>query len=305
MKAIVLNEYGGPENLKFGDRPDPEPGAGQVKIRVRSASINPIDWKLRSGANKRAMPLELPAVLGRDAAGEVVSVGRGVSAFQVGERVLGLVNGGYAEFVVANADAFAKVPEGMPLEDAGAYPLVLLTGDQLADATLGASHGGASGLTVLVTGALGAVGRTTLWVLKQRGARVLAGVRGKQLDAAKKLGADGIIALDDDDSIARLPELDRIADTVSGETIAKLLPKLKKGGAIGSVLGEPPGAKERGIPVNAFHAHPDSRRLSELATAVAEGKLIIPIERRFPLARASEAQALAEHGGVAKILLNP
>ncbi len=305
MQAIVLSQYGGPEQLELEERPEPEPGAGQIKVRVRSASINPVDWKLRSGSLKRAMPLELPAILGRDAAGEVVSVGRGVSAFQVGERVLGLVNGGYAEFVVANADAFARIPEGMSVADAGAYPLVLLTGDQLADATLGAAHGGGSGLFVLVTGALGAVGRTTVWVLKQRGARVLAGVRSKQLEAAQKLGADGVIALDDEQSLSRLPELDKIADTVGGDTIARLLPRLKKGGSIGSVLGEPPGAKERGIPVNAFHAHPDSKRLGELASAVAQGKLIIPIERRFPLAQASDAHALAERGGVAKILLNP
>lgn len=305
MKAIVLSEYGGPEQLQLGERPEPEPGAGQVKVRVRSASINPVDWKQRSGALARVMPLELPAVLGRDAAGEVVGVGRGVSDLQVGDRVLGLVNGGYAQFVVANADAFARIPEGIPVEDAGAYPLVLLTGDQLADAALGAAHGGGSGLTVLVTGAVGAVGRAAVWALQQRGVQVLAGVRKKQMDAAKALGAAAIIALDDEQSIARMPEVDRIADTVSGDTIGKLLPKLKKGGSIGSALGEPPGAKERGIPVNAFHTHPDSRRLFELATAVAEGKLIIPIEKRFPLEQASAAHALAEHGGAGKVVLNP
>jgi len=305
MKAIVLSEYGGPERLELHEWTEPEPGAGQVKVRVRSASINPVDWKLRSGALKRAMPLELPAILGRDAAGEIVSVGRGVSAFQVGDRVLGIVNGGYAEFVVANADAFANVPANMPIEDAGAYPLVLLTGDQLADATLDASHGGGHGLTVLVTGAIGAVGRTAVWVLKQRGATVLAGVRARQMEQAATLGADGVVALDDEQSIAGMPEVDRIADTVSGETLTKLLPKLKKFGIIGSVLGEAPQARERGIPVNAFHAHPDARRLSELSTAIAEGRLIIPIARRFPLERASEAHALAERGGVAKVLLSP
>jgi len=304
MKAIVLSEYGGPEKLELKELPEPEPGAGQVKIRVRSASVNPVDWKLRSGALKRAMPLELPAVLGRDAAGEIVAVGRGVCAFEVGERVLGTVNGGYAEFVAANAEAFAKVPEGMPLEEAGAYPLVLLTGDQLADATLGASRGG-TGLTVLVTGAIGAVGRVTVWVLKQRGATVIAGVRGTQTEAARELGADEIIALDDEQAIQRMPEVNGIADTVSGETLVKLLPKLKRGGMIGSVLGEPSEAKDRGISVNAFYTRPDSRRLFELATAVACGSFSIPISRHFPLAEAKHAHALAERGGVGKVLLNP
>jgi NADPH:quinone reductase-like Zn-dependent oxidoreductase len=303
MKAIVLSEYGGPEKLELRDRPEPEPGAGQIKVRVASASLNPIDWKLRSGALKNAAPFELPAILGRDAAGEVVKVGAGVTAFKKGDLVLGLVNGAYAEFVVAPALAWAKLPDGLPVQDAGAYPLAVLTGDQLVNVTLGAAHGGGNGLTVLVTGAVGAVGRAAVWVMKQRGAKVIAGVRGKQLAEAEKLGADEVVAIDDEAAIERLPALDRIADTVSGETIAKLLPKLKPGGVLGSVLGEPAAAKERGVTVRAFHAQPDQIRLFELASAVAGGSLVIPISKRFPLAQAAAAHALAERGGVAKILL--
>jgi NADPH:quinone reductase-like Zn-dependent oxidoreductase len=134
---------------------------------------------------------------------------------------------------------------------------------------------------------------------------VLAGVRGKQLEQAKGLGADAVVALDDDASIERLPALDRIADTVSGETIARLLPKLKPGGIVGSVQGEPPAAKERGIKVNAFRTHPDSARLGELGAALVSGKLVVPIAKRFPLAQARAAHELAEKGGVAKVLLIP
>jgi NADPH:quinone reductase-like Zn-dependent oxidoreductase len=305
MKAILLSEYGGPEKLELRDRPEPEPGAGQIKVRVASASLNPVDWKLRSGALKKAMPLELPTILGRDAAGEVVKVGSGVTSFKVGDRVLGLVNGGYADFVVAPAEAWAKLPEALRTEDAGAYPLVLLTGDQLIDAALGTAPAAGQGVTVLVTGAAGAVGRAAVWVAKQRGCTVLAGVRSKQLDDAKKLGADGIVALDDDAALGQLAAVDRIADTVGGQTIAKLLPKLKPGGIVGSALGEPQGAKALGIRVNAFHTHPDAARLSELAMAVASGKLVIPIGKRFALAEAAAAHAVAERGGVGKVLLNP
>jgi NADPH:quinone reductase-like Zn-dependent oxidoreductase len=305
MKAVVLSEYGGPDKLELRDRPEPEPGAGQIKVRVLSASLNPVDWKLRSGQLQRVMPIELPAILGRDAAGAVVQVGAGVTAFSVGDRVLGLVNGGYAEFVVAPEANWAKLPDGLGARDAGAYPLVLLTGDQLIAATLESPNGNGSGLTVLVTGALGAVGRVAVWVAKQRGCAVLAGVRTKQIEAAKELAADGIVALDDEASLAQLPPIERIADTVSGETLARLLPKLKPGGIIGSALGEPPSAKERGIKVNAFHTHPDSRRLSELSRAVASGRLVVPIEKHFPLAEAAAAHALAERGGVGKVLLNP
>ena len=142
------------------------------------------------------MPLELPAILGRDAAGEVVRVGAGVTAFKEGDHVLGLVNGAYAQFVVAAAEAWAKLPAALLAKDAGALPLVLLTGDQLIEATLGPSAG--AGLTVLVTGALGEVGRVAVWGIRQRGARVLAGVRSKQVDEAKSLDVDGLVALDDD-----------------------------------------------------------------------------------------------------------
>jgi NADPH:quinone reductase-like Zn-dependent oxidoreductase len=301
MKAIVLSEYGGANQLVFGEYPTPEPGAGQIKVHVASASINPVDWKLRSGALKAMMPLELPAVLGRDAAGKVVKVGPGVTEFEVGDSVLGLVNGAYAEFVVAPTEAWAKLPVGLSEVDAGALPLVLLTGDQLASATLGSAA--AAGQTVLVTGALGGVGRVAAWVAKQRGAKVLAGVRGKQVAQAEELGLDGVVALDDDAALAQLSPVDRIADTVGGETIARLLSKLKTGGTIGSVVGAPAGAKERGFTVNAFMAHPDSARLAQLTEAVAAGKLRIPIARRFPLAEAATAQSLAEKGGVGKVLL--
>jgi NADPH:quinone reductase-like Zn-dependent oxidoreductase len=304
MQAIVLSAYGDADQLQLREQPEPEPGAGQIKVRVMSASINPVDWKLRSGHLQKMMPLELPAVLGRDAAGEVVRVGAGVTAFKEGDRVLGLVNGAYAQYVVAAEEAWAKIPEGLAVEDAGALPLVLLTGDQLTEATLGPSAG--AGLTVLVTGALGAVGRVALWGIRQRGARVWAGVRGSQLDEAKSLGADGTVALDDDAAaLAELPEFDCIADTVGGPTIEKLLPKVKPSGTIGSVLGEPRGAKERGLMVSAFMAHPDHARLAQLAAAVAAGALTIPIAKRFPLAEAAAAHALAERGGVGKVLLLP
>jgi NADPH:quinone reductase-like Zn-dependent oxidoreductase len=303
MQAIILSKYGDPNRLELRDWPEPEPGAGQIKVRVASAGLNPVDWKLRTGALQQMMPLELPAILGRDAAGEVVRVGAGVTAFKEGDHVLGLVNGGYAQYVVAAAEAWAKIPEGLTTKDAGALPLALLTGDQLAEATLGPSAG--AGLTVLVTGALGGVGRVAAWSIRQRGARVLVGVRSKQVDEAKSLNMDGVVALDDDAALAELPALDCVADTVGGETLERLLPKIKGNGTLGSALGEPKGAHGRGLMVSAILSHPDSARLALLAGAVAAGSLQIPIAKRFPLAEASAAHALAERGGIGKVLLMP
>jgi NADPH:quinone reductase-like Zn-dependent oxidoreductase len=299
MKAVVLPEYGEASRLVLRDIAEPTPGAGEIKVRVAAASLNPIDWKLRGGAYKAYSQLELPAVLGRDVSGEIVAVGPGVTSPRVGARVVGLVNRGYAEYVVAPIDAWAEVPAGMDLVDAAALPLVLLTGAQLAEQATDAR----AGQTVLVTGATGGVGRAAVFTAKKRGAIVYAGVRGIHEVAAAKLGVHAVVALDDDRQVENLPMLDALADTVGGPTTQKLLGKLKPGARIGSVLGEPAGAKERGFDVHAFGVKPDAKRLGELVADVAAGELVIPISKRFPLAEAAQAHALAEKGGVGKVLL--
>jgi NADPH:quinone reductase-like Zn-dependent oxidoreductase len=300
MRAVVLPEYGPPSALKVETLPDPKPGPNEILVRVAGASLNPVDWKQRSGAIHKFMPLTLPAVLGRDAAGTIAAMGPGVNAFAVGDRVLGRVpGGGYAELVVAPVDAWAQVPAALDLADAGALPLALLTGAQLAEEAVDAR----AGETILVAGATGSVGRVTVFAAKQRGAKVLAGVRGKHRAEAAALGADAVVAIDDEGEIARLPALDGIADTVGGETTQKLLARLKPGGKIGSVLGEPAGAKERGFLVKAFLTHSDPKRLAALAQAVADGKLIVPIAKRFPLTEAAAAHELAERHVDGKVLL--
>jgi NADPH:quinone reductase-like Zn-dependent oxidoreductase len=300
MRAIVLPEYGPPSALQLRTLPDPAPGANEIVVGMAGASLNPVDWKQRSGAIRQRMPLTLPAVLGRDASGTVTAVGSGVTTFKVGDRVLGRVPGGaYAELVVAPVDSWAAAPDKLDLADAGALPLVLLTGAQLAEEATDAR----AGEKILVTGATGGVGRAAVFAAQARGATVYAGVRGKYKGEAAALHADGVVALDDDADIARLPTLSGIADTVSGETIQKLYAKLAPGGKIGSVLGEPAGAKEHGFVVKAFMTHSDSRRLGELAQAVADGRLVIPIAKRFPLAEAAAAHAFAEKGVAGKVLL--
>jgi NADPH:quinone reductase-like Zn-dependent oxidoreductase len=140
------------------------------------------------------------------------------------------------------------------------------------------------------------VGRAALFGARAAGAKVWAGVRKSQRAEAMKLGASEVVALDDEADRNNLPMLDAIANTIGGESVTKLLDKLKPGGVIGSVVGEPAGAKERGSTVRAFMAHASAATLSKYATAVARGELVIPIAKRFPLARAAEAQALAENG---------
>ena len=301
MKAALLTGYGGVDKLELRDVPEPKVGPTDIKVRVAGASINPVDWKLRSGAMKAWRPLEFPAILGRDASGTVVEVGSGVATFKPGARVLGLVQSGYAELVVAAVDAWAEVPAKLDLVDAGALPLVLLTGAQLVEEGLNPRAKD----VVLVTGALGSVGRVAVFAAKARGATVWAGVRRTQRAEAAKLAADGVVVLDDEGELAKLPSLDGVADTVGGETTQKILGRVKSGGTIGSVLGEPAGAKDRGFVVRAVLAHPDAKRLADLVQAVAQGKLVIPIARRFPLAEVRAAHQLAEKGPGGKVVLTP
>jgi len=300
MKAVVLHKYGPPGELKYEDVADPVPGDGEVLVRVAAASINPIDVKMRSGAAKERFPLEFPAILGRDLSGTVRSVGPDVEIFAPGDKVFGLTWHTYAELCVVKASDLAHLPEHLDLVTAAALPLIIATGDQLA--RLGAKV--EAGQTILVTGALGAVGRTALFVARQAGAHVIAGVRKNQLDQAASLGAEQVVALDDKDAVAKLGLLDAIADTVGGETAATLLGKVKPGGVFASVLGPPSSAAlHPTVRIAPIMAHTDPERLVALATEVAAGHLIIPIDRLLPLADAAKGHAAVEKGGIGKVLL--
>ena len=302
MKAALLYEYGGPEQLQYEEVDIPKYGEDDVLVKVRATSINPIDYKLRSGAAKARMPLQLPAILGRDLSGEVAKIGRNVKAFNEGMRVMALTNRTYAEYTVVKADLLEPIPDGLTFEQAAALPLVTITGSQLIEHAVKIQQG----QTVLVTGALGGVGRTAVHVAHKHRAKVLAGVRSTGKKKAEELRADGVVALDSEEEIARLHDLDAIADTVGGETIKKLFKTLRSGGVIGSVLGEPGGAKEHNLRVEAFMAQPDPPRMHELAEDVARQEFSIPIARVMKLADIQKAHRLAEKGAVdGKIVLVP
>jgi NADPH:quinone reductase-like Zn-dependent oxidoreductase len=153
---------------------------------------------------------------------------------------------------------------------------------------------------------LGSVGRTAVYYAKSQGTRVLAGVKTKQKQDAQSLAADQVVAIDDDTEIASLPQLDAIADTIDGEVLGKLVSKLRPGGVLGSVLGPPKAAEGKNIRVEAVVSQPDASLLRQMADAVRDRKLIIPIARRMKLSEAAAAHKLAESGSPAgKILLLP
>jgi len=299
MKAVLLNGYGGVEQLTFEEYPDPQPSPGEVVVRVISTSVNPIDYKLRSGKMKEWVPLQFPDIPGRDVSGEVIQVGEGVTKFKPGDLVFGLVNHTYASLVRAKADDLSKIPTGLDPSEAGVLPLILQTGAQLMEKGVQPR----AGETVLVTGAAGSVGRTAVFVAKQHGATVVAGVRRKQIPEAQSLGADRVVAIDDDRDLGSIPALDAIADTVDGDTIARLLPRLKPSGRLATVVGKPAAA--RNIDVREVYAKPDPARLYQLGEDFRDGRLKIPIARRLPLSDVREAQRVAESGVEGKVALVP
>jgi NADPH:quinone reductase-like Zn-dependent oxidoreductase len=299
MKAIVVQQYGGPEVLKFEDYPDPVPGPGEVLVRVAATSVNPIDYKRRAGLTKDFYPLQFPGLIGVDMAGTVVKLGPGVEGFSVGDQVFAMADNTYAELCVVKAAVLAKVPKGLDLIQAAALPLVTVTGNQLMSAT-----GIKAGQTVLVVGAGGNVGRSAVFTGKQRGATVIAGVLKKQMDEVKTVGADQVVATDDDTAIVNLPPVDAVADTVGGGTADKLIAKVKPGGVFATVLAPPQSAAYYpSVKVVHVFSKFDRKTLEFMAEAVRDGKLVIPISQKLPLSDAAEAQAAAEKGGVGKILL--
>jgi NADPH:quinone reductase-like Zn-dependent oxidoreductase len=300
MKAIVVRQYGGPEVLKFEEYPDPVAGPGEVMVRVAAASVNPIDYKRRAGKTQDFNPIKFPGLIGVDVAGTVLTLGSGVEDFRRGEGVFAMAADTYAELCVVKATNLARLPVGLDLIEAAALPLVTTTGNQLI------SEGAAitTGQTVLVAGAAGGVGRSAVFTAKHRGAFVIAGVLNRQLGEAASIGADQVVATDDESAMDSLPLLDAVADTVDGKTAEKLITKVKPGGVFTSVLGRPQNAeKYPSVEVVHVYATPNAKVLHFMAEAVRDGKLRIPISRKFPLSNAAEAQAVAEKGASGKILL--
>jgi NADPH:quinone reductase-like Zn-dependent oxidoreductase len=293
MKAVVLHEYGPAKNLVLEQVEALKPGPGEVLVHIHAAGVNPIDWKIRSGAMAKMFSIDFPAILGYDMAGTVQEVGEDVTGFAPGDRVFARTQHTYAEATVAKAEELAT---------AAAIPVVATTGDQLIREQ-GMVQAGQS---ILLTGALGSVGRFALFTAIELGAKVIAGVRKKQIDEALALGAMAAIDISDEDEIARLGSLDAVCDTIGGPLVSKLLGHIKPGGTYASIVGPPQDAAlAPTVRVKAFGSHADSKAMAHLAEAVRDGKLKLPIDLVLPLDEAAVAHAKGEKGGIGKIVLTP
>jgi NADPH:quinone reductase-like Zn-dependent oxidoreductase len=295
MKAVRIHSFGSPDVMQVDEIEAPRPKRGEVLIRVCASSVNPVDFKMRSGEFK--MPgAHMPITLGRDVSGVVEAVGPGVSGIEVGDHVFTLLDadhGGYAEFVLARADAVAPKPSSIDHAHAAAVPLAAITAWQgLFD------HGHLKrGERVLIHGAAGGVGHFAVQFAKNEGAYVYATARGEDADLLRSLGADEVIDYQNERFEDRVRDVDVVLDLVAGETQKRSWRSLKKGGRLVSTLTPPSksDAAKAGAKGDHFMASPNREQLEEIARMIDDGEVQVIVQETMPLNEARHAHNVLEH----------
>jgi NADPH:quinone reductase-like Zn-dependent oxidoreductase len=299
MRAVLLSETGGPEVLRIEQLPTPEPADGELLIRVRAASINPIDWKQRRGLSQK----QLPAVLGNDISGTIEQ--SRADGFAEGEDVFGFApSGGYAEFAVAPAGAIAKKPQGVSHAQAAALPVSGLTAWQ----ALFDRGGLQSGQTLLVAGAAGGVGHLAVQFGKHAGARVIGTGSARNREFVLSLGADRYVDYTSEDVAETVSDADVVFDTVGGETTKTLVPAVREGGTIVVIAAAAPEAEaaERGARAELLVMTTNAEQLATIVELVAAGSVKVEIAGTFSLSQVAQAHELSEAGHTrGKLILEP
>jgi len=298
MKAVRIHKFGGPEVLKYEDIPRPEPGSGEVLIRVHAAGVNPVDWKIREGHLKQMMNFSLPLIPGWDVSGVVESAGAGVTRLKKGDEVYSRPdlarNGSYAQYIVVRESEVALKPKSLDHVHAAAIPLAALTAWQaLFDAAKLAA-----GQTVLIHAAAGGVGSFAVQLAKLKGARVIGTASKRNHDFLMELGADETVDYTSTRFEDAVRNVDVVLDTISGETQQRSWKVLKKGGFLVSIL-QPPSPEEaaaHGVRCAHTFVQPNVSQLAELAALIDTGKLKTIVETVLPLAEAAQAQELNKGG---------
>ncbi|GAB3732745.1 NADP-dependent oxidoreductase [Amycolatopsis oliviviridis] len=301
-RSIAFTEYGGSGVLQVLERELPEPGPGQVRVAVRAAGVNPIDWKIRAGLMAAVFPTEFPAVPGGDVAGVIDAIGEGVSGFATGDEVLGSGIGGYAEYVLADPAKLARKPESLSWELAAALPVVVNTAYRalnLLDLE--------KGETLLVDGAAGGVGTIAVQLAVARGLTVVGTASEANHDYLRSLGA---IPVQYGEGLAErvravAPHGIDASFDASGHSLATLV-ELTGGPKRVITIAAPDAADHDVRFTSGSPAEQVPGSLAEGAALAAEGKLTLPISRVYPLAEAAAAQDESEAGHVrGKLVLVP
>ncbi len=320
MKSVVATRYGGPDVLELADRHEPVVDGHDVLIEVRAASLNPLDFKVREGKTKLALPLSPPIALGCDVAGVVSATGGDVTRFTVGDEVFARLEkmrmGGLAERVAAHEDVVAKKPQRASFVEAASVPLAALTALQ---ALRECAHLRA-GQRVLIHAGAGGVGTLAIQIAKILGLHVITTTSTKNIDFVKSLGADEVVDYTKEKVRERVRDVDAVFDTL-GTTELESISVTKRGGTVVGIGGLPDGefakhwmpawtqpaiwvatarrrfaASRAGVRFVYLFMRPDGNELAEIASWIDAGTLRPIIHKQYALAEFREAFAELERG---------
>jgi NADPH:quinone reductase-like Zn-dependent oxidoreductase len=300
MRAAQLTRYGGKDALQFiNEASTPEPQPGQVLVKVKAASVNAIDWKIREGMMQQMAPLTFPATLGGDLAGTVMEIGEGAEGFEVGQEVYGQTNpfsgnGSFADFSLIAADNLAAKPTSTDFVQAAALPLTAVSAYQALAETLNVQ----AGQKILIHGGAGGVGSFAVQLAKHLGAYVAATAAREDIDFVKEMGADEAIDYSSQKFEEMLQDFDAVFDTVGGETNERSYVVLKSGGQLVSMAAAPNEAlaEQYNVKASAQQTRVTTERLQKVAELVEQGILKPAVDKIFSLEQAAEAVEYMRQG---------
>ena len=305
MRAMVIDQFGGRDELHRAEVPPPVPGKREVLIRVHAAGVNPVDWKIREGLLRTRMPHQFPIIPGWDVAGVIESAGPGARRFAPGDAVYAyarkpiIKDGTYAEFVVVPETSVARKPANLDFAEAAAVPLAALTAWQsLFDAA-----GLKRGQTALIHAAAGGVGGFAVQLARWKGARVIATASAANHDYVRSLGAHRVVDYRTDDVAAAVRDfapdgVDVAYDTVGGEVQQRSAAMVRSGGVLVSILAfvDAEAVRARGVEPKYVFVAPSAPQLARLAGLIERGRLKVTLAARLPLEEAARAHEMIETG---------
>lgn len=303
MKAVLFRRFGGTEVLEWSDTEDPQPGPGEIRVRVRTSSINPFEPEIREGDFKILTGRRFPMIAGHDLAGEVEALGEGVSRFRLGDRVFAMreafSGGAHAELAIVPETAAALVPEGVSTEAAGVVPLAALTAWQVLHDLAGV----APGHRVLINGASGGVGTFAVQFARVAGAEVTGVCSQANAGLVRRLGASEVIDYKTQDP-TETTGFDLVFDVASKLPFGASRRMLRRGGVwvctgfSGAYVAARLLAPLRGRKVRLVTVKPNGQHLGRIGGLMSEGKVEVVVERTFPITEIAAAQAESASGRV-------
>ena len=293
MKAVYIEQFGGPEVVKYGDLPDPSAAAGQIVVDAFAASVNGADWKVRAGHYGQP---KFPLVLGRDFSGVVSAVGEGVADLRIGDEVFGVLEAGregaYAEKIAIGASIVAKKPGGLSHIDAAALALTGLTALCSVEDSLKLK----SGETILIQGGAGGVASFAIQLAKHLGARVITTASAANLSYLRDIGADQVIDYNATDFTKIVSNCDAVFDTVGGDVATRSFGVLKPGGRAAFIAsgGKAPTPDRSDVTALRPAVGRDRPHLERIAALYQAGVIRSPEVTLYKLSEAVEALRVSE-----------